>query len=78
MTESCGMMHEYGRDVRERIFKRKVFSEEKPKELVDILKLTHLNSNHIPYSCKQKHVLLFRKSEILLLKVSITNMLHFF
>jgi hypothetical protein len=28
------MMHEYGRDVRERIFKRKGISEEKHKELV--------------------------------------------
>ena len=23
VTESCGMMHEYGRDVRRKIFKRK-------------------------------------------------------
>ena len=33
---------------------------------------------YLPYSREQKHVLLFRKSEILLLKVSITNMPHVF
>ena len=32
----------------------------------------------LPYSRKQKHVLLFRKSEMWHFKVSITNMLHFF
>ena len=32
----------------------------------------------IPYSREQKHVLLFRKSETWLLKVSITNMPHIF
>ena len=30
------MMHEYGRDVRERMFKRKGISEEKPKDLKSI------------------------------------------
>ena len=33
---------------------------------------------HLPYSREQKHVLLFRKSEILHFKVSITNMPHIF
>ena len=32
----------------------------------------------VPYSREQKHVLLFRKSEILLFKVSIPNMPHIF
>ena len=34
--------------------------------------------SQVPYSREQKHVLLFRKSEILLFKVSITNMPHIF
>ena len=41
----------------------------------------HLNlfqRSFIPYSRKQKHVLLFRKSEIWLFKVWITNMPHIF
>ena len=41
----------------------------------------HLNlfqRSFIPYSRKQKHVLLFRKSEIWLFKVSITSMPHTF
>ena len=33
-------------------------------------------NTYIPYSREQKHVLLFRKSEILLFKVSIINMPH--
>ena len=35
-------------------------------------------SNICPYSREQKHVLLFRKSEIWLFQVSITNMPHLF
>ena len=34
--------------------------------------------NYVPYSRKQKHELLFEKSEILLFKVSITNMPEYF
>ena len=35
-------------------------------------------TKYLPYSCKQKHVLLFRKSEFLFFKVSNTNMPHIF
>ena len=42
------------------------------------LPLNLFQRSFIPYSREQKHVLLFRKSEIWLFKVSITNMLHIF
>ena len=43
-----------------------------------ILTNQHFHLKNIPYSRKQKHVLLFRKHCFLLFKVLITDMLHIF
>ena len=49
-------------------------------ELYDIVSIDGkiFRHNKFQYSREQKHVLLFRKSEIWLFKVSITNMPHIF
>ena len=45
---------------------------------LDAAILYYSQVHHIPYSRKQKHVLLFRKSDFLFFKVSNSNSLNFF